>query len=111
MSTNPAARCTEIKKKQPTAGHQLDVSSADESSLVDGLTADRDVLRLVEDHLAARLDDFTRAVVRHVGLDAQLLRLRNQRLPHGRLVAAPAAGEKPGELQRRRNKVKADALH
>lgn len=69
------------------------------------------MLRLVEDHLAARLADFTRVVVRYVGLDAQLLRLRNQRLPHGRLVAAPAAGEKPERLKQRSNRSKADALH
>lgn len=85
----------------PTAGHQLDVSSADQPSLVDGFAAHCDVLRRVEDHVAPHLADFTRAVVGHVGVDAQLLRLWDQRLPHSRLVAAPKAGEEPEQLHRR----------
>lgn len=74
----------------PTAGHQFDVSSVNKPCLVAGLTADCDLLGLVEDHLAPHLTGFTSLIVAHVGLDAQLLRLWYQRLPHHRLVAAPA---------------------
>lgn len=74
----------------PTAGHQFDVPPVDESLLVAGLAADGDVLRFEEGDLAAYLLGSTR--LGHVGLDAQQLWICCQRLPQGRLVAAPAGG-------------------
>lgn len=76
----------------PTAGHQFDVSSVDESCLVAGLTANCDLPGLVEGHLALHLAYFTSLTVADVGLDAQHLRFWYQRLPQSCLVAAPAAG-------------------
>lgn len=83
----------------PTAGHQFDVSSVKESCLVGGLTAHRDVLELVEGHLAPHLAGFTSLAVAGVGLDAQHLWLRCQQLPHRCLVATPAAEEVKADVQ------------
>ncbi len=76
----------------PTAGHQFDVSSVHVSCLVAGLTANCDLLGLVEDHLAPHPAHFTSLSVADVGLDAQHLWFWYQRLPHRCLVATPAAG-------------------
>lgn len=84
-----------------TAGHQLDVSSVRKPCYVAGLTADCDLLRLVEGHLALHPAGFTGLTVAHVGLNAQHLWLWNQRLPHRRLVATPASGH--GVRQREMN--------
>lgn len=87
----------------PTAGHQFDISSVHESCLVAGLTANCDLLGLVEDHLAPHLADFPSLSVADVGLDAQHLWLWYQRLPHRCVVATPAAGHEmmePLQLQR-----------
>lgn len=72
----------------PTAGHQFDVPPVNESILVGSLTADSDVLRFKEGHLAPDLVGPT--PLGDVGVDAQQLRISFQRLPQGRLVAAPA---------------------
>lgn len=80
----------------PTAGYQFDVSSVDEPPLVAGLTANRDLLGFVEDHLAPHLTSFTGLIVARIGLKAQLFGLWHQWFPHRRLVATPAAGH---ELQ------------
>lgn len=86
-------RTTNETLETPTAGHQLDVPPVDESILVAGLTADSDVLRFEEGHLAPYLVGSTR--LGHVGLDAQQLWICCQQLPQGRLVAAPAGGTNP----------------
>lgn len=77
----------------PTAGHQFDVSPVEESFLVAGLTANCDVLRLVEGHLAPHLAGLTCLTDADISLDAQHLWLWDQQLPHVCLVAAPAAGQ------------------
>lgn len=74
----------------PTAGHQFDVSPVDESCLVACLTANCDLLGLVEGHLAPHLAGFPSLTEAHVGFDAQHLWLWYQRLPHRCLVVAPA---------------------
>lgn len=82
----------------PTAGHQFDVPPVHESHLVAGLAANGDVLRLVEGHLALHPAGLACGADADVGLDAQHLWLRDQRLPHGRLVAAPAERDQRVEL-------------
>lgn len=77
----------------PTARHQFDVSPVDEPLLVSGLTAKCDVLRLVEGHLALHLSGLTFLNEADVGLDAHNFWIWDQRMPHGCLVAAPAAGQ------------------
>ncbi len=77
---------------KPTAGHQFDVSSVYESRSVAGLTANSDLLGLVEGHLAAHPAGFASLTEADVGLDAQYLWLWCKRLPQSCLVAAPAAG-------------------
>lgn len=79
-----------------TAGDQFDISSVDESRLVGGLASKGDLLRLEEGHLAADSVDFKRLTVADIGLDAQLLWLWCQRLPHRSLVVAPAPGHRIG---------------
>lgn len=82
-----------------TAGYQFNVSSVDEPSLVAGLTANCDLLGLVEGHLAPHPTSFTGLIVARIGLNAQLLWLCHQWFPHGRLVAAPAAGHEISSLK------------
>lgn len=77
----------------PTAGHQFDVPRVRGSHFVVGLAANGDVLRLVEGHLALHPAGLACGADADVGLDAQHLWLRDQRLPHVRLVAAPAEGD------------------
>lgn len=90
---------TAIKKKwdglnvTPTAGYQFDVSSVNESFLIAGLTANCDLLGLVEGHLAPHLAGFTSLTEADVGPDAQHLWFWYQRLPDCCLIAAPAAGQ------------------
>lgn len=83
----------DILSVTPTAGHQFDVSPVDESCLVAGLTANCDLLGLVEGHLAPHPAGFTGLTEADVGLDAQHLWLRYERLPHRRHVAAPAGDQ------------------
>lgn len=78
----------------PTVGHQFDVPSVEDSCLVAGLAAHCDLLGLVEGHLAPHLAGFTSLAVADIAPDAQHLWLWYQRLPHGCLVATPAAGHK-----------------
>ena len=76
-----------------TAWYQFDVSSVDESFLIAGLTANCDLLGLVEGHLAAHLAGFTSLTEADVGPDAQHLWFWYQRLPDCCLIAAPAVGQ------------------
>lgn len=82
----------------PTAGHQFDVPPVHESHLVAGLAANGDVLRFVEGHLALHPAGLACGADADVGLDAQHLWLRDQRLPHSCLVAAPAEGDQRDEF-------------
>lgn len=84
----------------PTAGHQFDVSSVDESCLVAGFTANGDLLGLVEGHLAPHLRGFTSLTEADIGPDAQQLWLWCQRLPHRCLVVTPAAAHEISGLNR-----------
>lgn len=83
-------RTTNESLGTPTAGHQFDVPPVDGSILVTGLTADSDVLRFEEGHLAPYL--VGSMCLCDVRLDAQQLWICCQELPQGRLVAAPAGG-------------------
>lgn len=75
----------------PTAVDQFDVSSV-QASVIAGLTADSDLLWLVEGQLTPHLADFTSLTVAGVSLDAQGLRVWYQWLPNCGLVATPAEG-------------------
>lgn len=90
----------------PTAGHQFDVSSVDESCLVAGLTAHGDLLGLVEGHLAPHLAGFASLAVGDIGPDAQHLQLWYQRLPQRCLVATPAARHEISGRSQKKSKQK-----
>lgn len=57
----------------PTTGHQFDVPPVDDPFLVAGLTANCDVLKLVEGHLAPHLAGLMSLTEADIGLDAQHL--------------------------------------
>lgn len=85
----------------PTAGHQFYVPPVHGSHLVVGLAANGDMLRLVEGHLALHPAGLACGADADVGLDTQHLWLRDQMLPRGRLVAAPAEGGQRDEFMSR----------
>lgn len=81
-----------------TAGHEFDVSFVEAPRLVAGLTANCDLLRRVEGHLAPHLADLTCLIIGHICLDAQHLWLWYQWLPQCCLVATSAEIKSEGKI-------------